>query len=205
MSRLNFLLLTGLLIAGQSFAGELAAADKVPTIGNFPFWTAPKREHADQFVPGLNAALLLTPEQIGRLHAARSETIDNESLREATRKDPNATDAQREAANRKLSEAQADLRVRASNILTAEQRSVIEKANAAYTEVQHAVLQEFQPRFAAAKGDGQATEAVQKELKDRFAAEFVRKLDGILSADQKLAMERAAAKEREAELNVKKK
>ena len=53
------------------------AVEKKPAIGNFPFWSAPKREFSDQFVPGLNAALLLSPEQIEQLHAARRETIDS--------------------------------------------------------------------------------------------------------------------------------
>ena len=187
------------------FVGECVAAEKVPTIGNFPFWSAPKREYADQFVPGLNAALMLTPDQIGKLHEARRETIDSEALRGATRKDPDATEAQRLAASQKVAAAQADLRVRVSNILTAEQRTVIEKANAAYIEVQQTVMQEFQPRLTAAKGNEQANEAAQKELKERFASEFVRKLDGILSSDQKVALEQAAAKEREAALSPKRK
>ncbi len=200
MIRLALIVVSGLL-----FAGEIVAAEKVPAIGNFPFWTAPKREYADQFVPGLNAALLLTPEQIAKLHEARRETIDSEALRGATKKDPDATEAQRAAASQKLAAAQVDLRVRASNILTAEQRSLIEKANAAYVDVQKTVMQEFEPRLVAAKGNDQAKETAQKELKERFTAEFVRKLDGILSSDQKVAMEQAAAKEREAALNPKKK
>lgn len=200
MIRLTLVALSCLL-----FAGEIVAEEKQPVIGNFPFWTAPKREYADQFVPGLNAALMLTPEQIGKLHEARRETIDSEALRPTTRKDPDATEAQRAAASQKLSAAQADLRVRASNILTAEQRSVIEKANAAYIEVQQTVMREFEPRLISAKGNDQAKETAQKELKERFASEFVRKLDGVLSSDQKVAMEQAAAKEREAALNPKKK
>lgn len=200
MTRLTLIALSCLL-----FAGEVVAAEKVPAIGNFPFWTAPKRDYSDQFVPGLNAALMLTPEQIAKLHEARRETIDNEELRKGTKKDPDATEAQRTAASQKLSAAQADLRVRASNILTAEQRSVIEKANAAYVEVQQTVMQEFQPRLVAAKGNDLAKEEAQKEMKERFTAEFLRKLDGILSSDQKVALEQAAAKEREAALNPSKK
>ena len=200
MIRLTLVALSCLL-----FVGEIVAAEKQPAIGNFPFWTAPKREYADQFVPGLNAALMLAPEQIAKLHEARRETIDSEELRAATLKNPYAKEAQRVAASQKVAAAQADMRVRASNILTAEQRAVIEKANAAYIEVQQTVLQEFQPRLAAAKGNEQAQEAAFKEFKERLDAEFVRKLDGILSSDQKVAMEQAAAKEREAALNPKKK
>ena len=47
-----------------ALAASALAVEKKPAIGNFPFWSAPKREFSDQFVPGLNAALLLSPEQI---------------------------------------------------------------------------------------------------------------------------------------------
>lgn len=187
------------------FVADIEAAEKVPSIGNFPFWSAPKREYSDQFVPGMNAALMLTPEQITKLQEARRETIDSEELRRGTKKDPNVSDERRAALSQKIATAQADLRVRASNILTTEQRTIIEKANAAYIEVQQTVSQEFQPRLTSLKGNDAAQEVARKEMKERFEAEFIRKLDSILSSDQKLAMEQAAAKEREAALTPKKK
>src|SRR5687767_4022119 len=87
------------LMAGICFLlVTVAVADeKKPALGNFPFWSAPKREYADQFVPGLNAALMLTPDQISKLNEARRETIDSEAVRGSNRKDPNATEAEREA------------------------------------------------------------------------------------------------------------
>ncbi|TXT35694.1 MAG: hypothetical protein FD138_1254, partial [Planctomycetota bacterium] len=132
------------------------AAEKKPAIGNFPFWSAPKREYSDQFVPGLNAALLLSPQQIEQLQAARRETIDSETVRTRTRKDPNLTDAQREAAQKLMTEAQSNLRVKVSNILTADQRALIARINAAHQEVQKAAADEFQPKLTMSKGDDQA-------------------------------------------------
>ena len=88
--------LSMIVIASLMFAVLAEAQEKKPAIGNFPFWSAPKREFADQFVPGLNAALLLTPEQIGKLHEARRETIDSETLKSKNRKDPNLSEAERE-------------------------------------------------------------------------------------------------------------
>ena len=102
----------GFLIVSTSLANE-----KVAAIGNFPFWSAPKREYSDQFVPGLNAVLWLTPEQITKLHEARRATIDSDAVRQVGRKDPNATEAQREATRKLVADANSNLRVRVSNIL----------------------------------------------------------------------------------------
>lgn len=192
------------LVMVFALAVSALAAEKKPAIGNFPFWSAPKREYADQFVPGLNAALLLSPEQIEQLHAARRETIDNETLRAATRKDPNLTDAQREAAHKLVSDAHANLRIKVSNILTAEQRALIERINAVHQEVAKALNEEFQPKLTASKGDDQAQERFRKEIHERIASDFRSKLDGLLSPNQKAAFDQAAMDEQAAAKNSKK-
>lgn len=180
------------------------AVEKKPAIGNFPFWSAPKREYADQFVPGLNAALLLSSEQIEQLHAARRETIDNETLRSATRKDPNLTEAQREAAHKLASEAHANLRIKVSNILTADQRALIERINAVHQEVSKAAHEEFQPKLTSSKGDDQAQEKFRNEMRERILSDFRSKLDGLLSPSQKAAFDQAAMDEQAAAKNSKK-
>ena len=188
-----------------ALAASALAVEKKPAIGNFPFWSAPKREFSDQFVPGLNAALLLSPEQIEQLHAARRETIDNETLRSSTRKDPNLTEAQREAAHKLVSGAQASLRIKVSNILTADQRALIDRINAVHQDVSKAVSEEFQPKLTASKGDDQAQERFRQEMRERILADFRGKLDGLLSPNQKAAFDQAAADEQVAAKNPKKK
>ena len=187
-----------------ALAASALAVEKKPAIGNFPFWSAPKREYADQFVPGLNAALLLSPQQIEQLHAARRETIDNETLRAATRKDLNLSEAQREAAHKLVSDAHASLRIKVSNILTAEQRALIERINAVHQEVGKAVHEEFQPQVTASKGDDQTQERFRKEFQERIASDFRSKLDGLLSPNQKAAFDQAAMDEQAAAKNSKK-
>ncbi len=186
------------LIVVFVLAASAFAVEKKPAIGNFPFWSAPKREYADQFVPGLNAALLLSPEQIEQLHAARRETIDNETLRSSTRKDPNLTEAQREAAHKLVSDAHANLRIKVSNILTADQRALIERINAVHQEVQKAVVEEFQPKLTASKGDDQAQEKFRNEMRERVASDLRGRLDGLLSPNQKAAFDQAAMDEQAA-------
>ena len=192
------------LIVVFALAASALAVEKKPAIGNFPFWSAPKREFSDQFVPGLNAALLLSPEQIEQLHAARRETIDNETLRVATRKDPNLSEAQREVNRKLVSDAQANLRIKVSNILTADQRTLIEQINAVHQEVSKGVSEEFQPKLTASKGDDQTQEKFRQEMRERVSSDFRSKLDGLLSPNQKAAFDLAAADEQAAAKNVKK-
>ena len=187
-----------------ALAASALAVEKKPAIGNFPFWSAPKREYADQFVPGLNAALLLSPQQIEQLQAARRETIDNETLRAATRKDPNLTEAQREAAHKLVSDAHASLRIKVSNILTADQRALIERINAVHLEVAKALNEEFQPKLTSSKGDDQAQEKFRNEIRERLSSDFRSKLDGLLSPNQKAAFDQAAMDEQASAKNAKK-
>lgn len=187
-----------------ALAASAFAVEKKPAIGNFPFWSAPKREFSDQFVPGLNAALLLSPQQIEQLQAARRETIDNETLRSTVRKDPNLTEAQREANRKLVSDAQASLRIKVSNILTTDQRELIDRINAAHQEVAKAVSEEFQPKLVASKGDDQAQEKFRQEMRERISTDFRGKLDGLLSPNQKAAFDQAAADEQDSAKKAKK-
>lgn len=186
-----------LVIASLSLTTLAEAQAKKPAIGNFPFWSQPKQEFSDQLVPGLNEALLLSDEQIVKLHEARRETIDNEQLRGKKIKDPNVvvSDAEREARNKKTQEAYANLKTKVSNILTAEQRTLIEQINAAHLEVTKAASEEFGPQFVSAKGNDELQKRLQQEKRDRVTSNFKSKLEILLSPNQKAAWEKAAAQE----------
>ena len=58
----------------------LAQKTKTSNLAGFPLWTAKKNPLAGPFIPGLNAALLLTDEQNAKLNAVRDETLGNEKL-----------------------------------------------------------------------------------------------------------------------------
>lgn len=186
-----------LIIASFCLTTLVEAQVKKPVIGNFPFWSQPKQEFANQFVPGLNEALLLSDEQIVKLHDARRETIDNEQLLGKKVKDPNVvvSDAEREARNKKTQEAYESLRTKVSNILTAEQRMLIEQINAAHLEVTKAASEEFGPQFASSKGNDELQKRLQQEKRDRVTSHFKSKLESLLSPNQKAAWEKAAAQE----------
>jgi hypothetical protein len=164
---------------------------------DFPFWTAPKTAHAKPFAPGLNAALGLTPEQVEKLQAARAETVDSPEVRGLKGKgDPNATADELAAANAKRAEAAEKLYKAVDGLLTKDQKALVEKVNDAYALAAAGVAEEFQPKFVAAKGNADDTAALRKEAAEAVAAAFGKKLDGVLSADQKKAVEAAAAEEK---------
>ena len=184
-----------IVIASLCVATLADAQEKKPAIGNFPFWSVPKQEFADQLVPGLNAALLLSDEQIVKLHEARRETIDNEQLKSKKSKDPNVPDSEREAKQTVRQEAYAKLKTKVSNILTAEQRTLIEQINAAHLEVANAASEEFGAQLASAKGNEDLQKSLQQQKRDRLAANFKSKLEGLLTPNQKAAWEKTAAQE----------
>lgn len=184
-----------ILIVSLSLVSLVEAQAKKPAIGNFPFWSQPKQEFSDQLVPGLNAALLLSDEQIVKLQEARRETIDNEQLRGKKDKSVELPEAEREARRKATQEAYTNLRTKVSNILTTEQRTLIEQINAAHLEVTNAASDEFGPQLTGAKGNDDLQKRLQQEKRDRIAANFKAKLESILSPNQKVAWEAAAAQE----------
>ncbi len=184
-----------ILAVSLSLATLVEAQEKKPAIGNFPFWSMPKQEFANQFVPGLNAALLLTDEQIIKLNAARRETIDNEHIRRDKGKDANLPEAEQDARRKAVQEAYSDLRIKASNILTAEQRRLIEQINAAHLEASNAAVAEFAGQLASAKGNEDLWKSLQQQMRTRVIENFTNKLAALLSPDQKLALDKAATQE----------
>jgi hypothetical protein len=170
-----------------------AMAQKKPELTNFPFWTAPKQPHAQDFVPGLSAALELTPEQVGKIVAAREATVDSPEIRALKRKgDPNATADELATAATRRAEASEKLFKEVDGILTKDQKALVEKINDAYAKVAAEVGEDFQPKFAAAKGNAEDTAALRKEMREAVEAAFDKKLGGVLSAEQKKAVDKAA-------------
>src|SRR5437773_493840 len=78
----------------------------------------------------------------------------------------------------------------------AQKKPDIEKINDAYAKVAAEVGEDFQAKFAAAKGNAEEMIAVKKELQEAVAAAFDKKLDGILSTEQKKAVQKAAEEEK---------
>ena len=172
-------LLAALVIAA-GFVAPAAGTEKKPALRNFPFWTAPKTPHARAFVPGLQAALQLTPDQIAKIEAACHDTIDTPEAR---------TKQGAGAANDKLHALVAD-------ILTPEQKKLIEKMNDSFARVSADQIEDFQPKFGAAKGNAEETAAVREAYQKAVAEQFENRLDQILTAEQREAVKKAAEEEK---------
>jgi hypothetical protein len=180
-------------LAAAALLAPPAAAQKKPELTSFPFWTAPKQPRAQDFVPGLSAALELTPAQVEKIVAAREATVDSPEIRALKQKnDPNATADELAAAATKRAEAAEKLHKEVDGILTKEQKALVEKVNDAYAKVVADVGEDFQPKFQAAKGNAEDTAALRKEQREAVATAFGKKLGGVLSAEQKKAVEKAA-------------
>lgn len=199
------LLRTALVLAAAALFAAPAAAQKKPELHDFPFWTAPKTPHAKAFVPGLQAALGLTPEQVEKLLAARAATVDSPEVRALKQKgDPKATADELAQAAAKRAEATEKLFKEVDAILTKEQKALIEKINDAYAKVSAELGAEFQPNFAAAKGNAEEAARVRKELAEAIAAAFDKKLGAVLSTEQKAAVKKAAEAEAKRAANTEK-
>ncbi len=183
-------------VAALFVAPVSAQKEKKAELNDFPFWTAPKTLHARAFAPGLQAALELTPAQIEKIVAARTATVDDPELRKLPNKnDPNATADDLAKANAKRAEATEKLFKEVDLILTKEQKALIEKINDAYAKIGSEIGGEFQAKFAAAKGNAEDTAALRKEQAEAIRTAFEKKLDALLTNDQRAAVKKAAEEE----------
>ncbi len=182
----------------------LAEKQKTYDLGGFPLWTAKKNPIAAPFIPGLNAALLLTEEQKTKLIEARSETFGNEELQKlgaAIKKNPNASEGDREAAHKAYDVARGQFKERVDAILTAAQRKLIADINTVFEEVSAATGEAFRDRYAQLKNDKASAGEVSKEAREKNAKDFKTRLEGMLNKDQWTALDQAAAAEEAAAKN----
>jgi hypothetical protein len=178
------------------FAATVHAQKKKPELGNFPFWSVPKNPHAPSLVPGLQAALELTPDQVQKIVAIRDETLGSEDVRALKRKgDPNATPEELAAAAEKRKEVTEKLHKEVGDVLTHDQKALIQTINDAYAKVVSDVTEEYQPKIEAAKGNADDVTAFRKEQREAVAEAFAKKLDGVLSEHQRALVKKAAEEE----------
>src|SRR5262249_44014197 len=125
-----------LALVAAALSATPALAQKKPELGDFPFWTAPKNPHAHAFLPRPEAALELTPEQVEKILAARATTVDSPEIRGLKQKgDPNASADELAQAAEKRAAAAEQLHKDVEEILTKDQKALIEKINDAYAKV----------------------------------------------------------------------
>jgi len=188
------------LLAAITALATLGAAEKqkISAVDDYPFWTSKKRSSTGQFVPGLNAVLQITDAQKAQIAAAREEMANDEGAKASrglSKNDPSVTAEQREKARAAMEAATGRMQAKVASILTAEQKALIEKINAAYAAAVEDVGIIYADKFASVKADEAARKRLQDDKNQDTEEHFFRKLDALLTPAQKDAMKRAAAEE----------
>jgi hypothetical protein len=121
------------------------------------------------------------------------------------KKDPAATDADRDALRKEVDDARAELQKQAAAILTPEQKALIPKIQDAAAEALREAREALAPEFTAA-GKGDKAKSAELQQKVRVEAEdiFAQKLQKILTPAQMEAVRQAATQQREMEEQARK-
>jgi|GEM_PF-2584508 len=150
----------------------------------------------ERVFPGLNAAVVHSDEQKQKLAAAIDQTIDRREVRAAmafAKLNPNATDEEKQKARRLVEQARAELQKRVAEILTPEQKALVEKINDTARQVQSEVRQAMRDQFQALKTDPTNKDKVQQEYQQRVRAEMESRVMKLLDPDAQAAVKKAAA------------
>lgn len=177
-----------------------AQKQKANDLAGFPLlWSAKKNPLTGPFIPGLNAALLLSAEQKEKLLTARAETLDDEKLRGLGTKvklNPNASEAERDAAQRAQEVARGQFQTRVEAILTPEQRKLVGTINGLYDESLTAAQEEYRGQFEqVVKTDKARQEELRREVQQKVLKNFRARLEGNLTKEQWAELTQAAAAE----------
>ena len=204
-SSFKFARAAAIALAATAIAFPASAADKKERIppGGETFFTGKGEQPfaLERVVPGINAVLMLSDDQIDKINTARAETIQSEAVQAAGRKvktDPKATEQEKAEAAKHIAEARAKFTKQVADILSADQKKLIAALNEAHVDVTKEVHDQFEAQFVAAKGDAELTAKLRKEAQEEITKGIDRKLVGLLNAEQRKAMEKEAARQKKA-------
>ena len=190
-----------------SFISAPAAHAKDKPVGDAPgelFFTGKGQQPfaLERIHPGITAALMLTDRQKTALNEALDQTVRNPQVRAAgaaLKNNPTATDADRAKAKEAADDARAKLKEEVEKTLTAEQKALVAKIQAAFDEAQKAVSTALQAEFGQAKGNAELAAKLRERSQEELRKELSERLDKILSAEQKSAVLAAAVLQSERE------
>ena len=152
--------------------------------------------------PGIAGAMMLTDEQKQKLHSVKEEIMGRAAVREAAqtlKTNPNATDAEKTAARKTIDEARTRMQKEVAEILTPDQKRLVEKINIAAAEAQRSAAEKYEAEYASAKGNEAQLAEINKKIQDEAREEFSRKMNNILTPEQKESWQKAAAAQKVAE------
>jgi len=146
----------------------------------------------ERSVPGVVAALELTSEQKQKMMAAVAETIQSEKVRAAVvlaKLNPNATQAQKEEAQKLVAEARGKLQQLVGQILTDQQKKLVAEINATAEQARREVSESLQAEQTPDKHDEPAMKRWREQVHQRMDAAMQKCIVGMLNPAQKTAVE----------------
>ncbi|NDB77309.1 MAG: hypothetical protein EB141_17000, partial [Verrucomicrobia bacterium] len=133
------------------------------------------------------------------LIAAREEILANEKLQKlgaSVKQNPNASEAERDAARRVYEEARDQFKAWVENILNAEQRKLVERLNAIFDESLTAAQEAYRGQLEqVVKTDKAKMEELRQEVREKGLKDFKARLEGTLTKEQWAALTKAAEAE----------
>jgi predicted DNA binding protein len=148
--------------------------------------------------------LQLTDAQQAQMSSAREEMLNDAAAKAArtiSKTDPTVTAEQRDKARATVEAATTRLHERVAAILTPEQKTLIEKVNAAYAAAVDDAGVIYADKFASTKSE-ELRKRIQEEKNRDIEEQFLQKLDGLLTPPQKEAVKRAAEQEEQRAANA---
>ena len=186
----------------------LAAKGKTPGLppGDM-FFTMKGQPYAlERTFPGITAAFMFTDDQKRDLNDAYYETVGAPDIREqgAALKGKGASDAERESYRKLMEDARAELKKDVETILTADQKALIPKIQAAAEEAQKKAREALAADLGV-KGEKSKTPELQEKLRVEAEDMFVQELEKFLTPAQMEAVRQAAVAQKEADEQARKK
>jgi hypothetical protein len=191
----------------------MIAAAKAPKASSLPpgdiFFTMKERPVAlERMFPGIVAAFMFSEEQKTALNEAYQQTVGSPEVRakgSSLKNNAAATDADREAVQRQMDDARAELQKRVDKILTPEQKALIPKIQNAATEAQKGAREAFAADFAVAtKGDKAKADDLREKVRVEAEDQFVQQLQKVLTPAQMEAVRQAAEQQHQADEQARK-
>ena len=186
-----FSFLTVLVLVGLSSSPLLAQKKGKRAKGPSLFSAQAKKA-----VPGIDAVVSLSDEQKAKYTEAQKAMASAEAYVAATKtiKNKDASKEDRKGAQTAIKTAKAGLAAKLTEIIGADNATLVKKVNAAVASAQKDLRGEYRAKMKEAKHDQEAPAALRKEMAAKATSAISEKVHALLSDAQKEAIKKASTK-----------
>ena len=186
-----FSFLTVLVLVGLSSSPLLAQKKGKRAKGPSLFSAQAKKA-----VPGIDAVVSLSDEQKAKYTEAQKAMASAEAYVAATKtiKNKDASKEDRKGAQTAIKTAKAGLAAKLTEIIGADNATLVKKVNAAVASAQKDLRGEYRAKMIEAKNDKEAQAALRKEMAAKATSAISEKVHALLSDAQKEAIKKASTK-----------